>query len=227
MTTNQKMASKLMSFAMICPMYIDKNTSGIILTHTLGPTMVFTRYDECITGDGTEYAEGSWRVARGMLLRNTSDEILVDYGFHEKGQVSTNRISWSNGATWAVSLQRNYATDNGNVKVDPLNTRDGSYLVVKTSTNETIGVLYQVCENVYLNSQRGKVKGDFIGWDDGDMWWPADEPELMIFGDAYEYSYDEASPAPISDEYESGDNEMYLVSWWNEYNARKRHRRRS
>lgn len=177
------------ALAMLCPMYIDTNTSSLIMTHKLGSTVVFTRYSDCISETAPEFAEGSWRVARASIDDgNFSDRIVADYGFHEKGKMVGSSIFWTNGAVWRSRPQASYYTEEGLVSITPQSDDGENYDV--TLNGETVGVLRAMCDQLFFNARRGVVKGDFVAWDDGDVWWPMDEPSLLLEEDDY-YDYDE------------------------------------
>lgn len=187
-----------MTVAMLCPMYTDFNTSDVIMTHKLGSTVVFTRYSNCISSEDNEYAEGSWRVARATLgEKNFSDRIVADYGFHEKGLITGSTIKWTNGAVWKSEPYPSYYTKNG--IVDVISTSNDTDQYDLQLDGESIGTMYAVCDELFMNSRRGIVKGDFVSWDDGELWWPASQPSFFL--DEYE-SYNDYEDYDNYEDYE-------------------------
>lgn len=216
-------ANILTPVLMMCPIYIDANTSNVVFTHSMGPMLIFTRYDQCIVGvDTPERAEGNWKTARARWLTNTSDEVVADYGFHEKGRVSINRVAWTNGAVWSVPIQNAYYSSDESMVFAIDSNNYGTHSVRELKTNKTIGVMQQVCQDVFLNGRKGMIKGNVIGWSDGDIWWSGDlETEVGSGSDGWEE--DEAR-----DDYDAsyyGDFLDYSYDTWRR-NRRARQRRR-
>lgn len=210
---------------MMCPIYIDTNTSNVVLTHSMGPMLIFTRYDQCIgDADTPESAEGNWKTARARWLTNASNEVVADYGFHEKGRVTINRVEWTNGAVWSVPIRDAYYSSDESAIFAVDSTKYGTHAVREVSTNKTFGVMQQVCQDVFLNGRKGVIKGNVIGWSDGDIWWSHDlEQEAGSGFDAWDegeeqYDYDDPSYY--------GDGLDYSYDMWRR-NRRARQRRRA
>jgi hypothetical protein len=207
---------------MFCPLYVDQNTSNFIFTHIMGPLVVFTRYDQCFGPDTAEDAEGSWTSARGRLTTNATNEIRVDFGFHEKGTIKANAIAWTNQAEWTVPVMPFYEGLDSQ-RVYSLKTTDRaswSVTVRNNSENTTVGVMHQFCQDVFLGNRKGTIKGNIIGWDDGDIWWGASslidiemkEDDWTLFPSPY--------PDPDSYDYYTYEHN----DWWSEYRERRSRR---
>ena len=175
-----------MSYALLCSLYFDLNTSNVVFTHAMHRSVVFTRYDQCLpppTIDGD--AEGHWDVAQGYYVANAPDEIEVDFGFHEKGRIVPNAIEWSNGAVWTVPLGRTYRGVDENVTFTIDEMTHGRFLV--RNGNATVGMMEQRCQEVLMPPRSGIIKGNMIAWNDGNIWWSASQLTNEDIG-AWSYS---------------------------------------
>lgn len=166
------LAHTLVTTAMMCPTYLDMNTSSIVMTFQIGSTVLMTRHVNCIGRPINEDAEGNWQVAKGFMRTNASTgaEITSNFGFHETGILRGNTIQWSNGAEWRVRLSRYYRTlDETLVTVTPIDDRSDLY-EVKSNENGPPLKMAQICEDLFLGGMHGKLKGGYIVWDDGVIW---------------------------------------------------------
>ena len=228
------MSATVISLAMMCPLYHDVNTSNVIFTHTMDQAVVFTRYDHCLaspTPDGE--AEGAWRTAHGRYVSNTS-EVRVTFGFHETGTVKPTAITWSNGAEWRIPVREQYVGMDEGSRFTVSRLSPTQFLVKNARTNETMGIMEQICQDVFLPPRRGVIKGNVIGWNDGNVWWAADDWKEMLGAEADDddplFSYDEQGGLADDESYYTYEDEEDgwfedEDDWWHSLIALRRQRK--
>ena len=208
--------SHYMSFAVLCPMYHDANTSNVIFTHAMDKFMIFTRYDTCIPSIIDGNAEGGWRVASGRYINNTEGVVKADFGFHEFGKVRVNQIEWSNGAKWNVPISTRYRGMDENAVFSITRADSDKLHVFDRTDNQSLGTMRQICQDVFLPPRRGVIKGTMIAWNDGNIWWeePNDDDEQEE-GDGEAYEYDEWGFVDNSSHKESAVQDISTYDdWW-------------
>ena len=198
---------KGLPIALLCPLYVDVNTSHLVFTHTIGATILFTRHTPCVPPVAAEHGAGAWTTAIASMRTNTSNVIVTDAGFSETGELKTNHITWSNGARWKVPFGHVYL-DSGThnmLRVSELGL--GMFDVRDTDTNVSVGILQHECNRVYLNARRGIIVGDAVVWESGNFWSSAsdvdDHPSTTVSDMDVTASSDEDTDDVSIDDYPS------------------------